>query len=110
MFFMGVCRLLGRLLSGWSLVLGSLWTVSVCFLWVCVGCLGGSFECSGLVPHTVEEHNGVRLSIGCFTRKSWLDWSPDVKSQLEMSKNLMVFAPFPFVVFPFPCLLLVVAE
>ena len=33
MLFMGVCRLLGRLV-------GSLWNVSVCFLWVCVGCLG----------------------------------------------------------------------
>ena len=31
-FFMGVCRLLGRLV-------GSLWNVSVCFLWVCAGCL-----------------------------------------------------------------------
>ena len=31
--FTGVCRLLGRLV-------GSLWNVSVCFLWVCVGCLG----------------------------------------------------------------------
>ena len=31
--FMGVCRLLGRLV-------GSFWNVSVCFLWVCVGCLG----------------------------------------------------------------------
>ena len=29
---MGVCRLLARLV-------GSLWDVSVCFLWVCVGCL-----------------------------------------------------------------------
>ena len=28
-----MCRLLGRLV-------GSLWNVSVCFLWVCVGCLG----------------------------------------------------------------------
>ena len=65
---------------------------------------------SGLVPHTVEEHSGIRISIGYFTRKNWLDWSPDVKSQLEMSKNLMVVAPFPFVVFPFPCLLPVVAE
>ena len=63
-----------------------------------------------LSPHTVEEHKGVRISIVYFTRKGWLDWSPEVKSQLEMSKNLMVFAPFPFVVFPFPCLLLVVAE
>ena len=33
MFFMGVCRLLGR-------VVGSLWNVSVCFCWVCLGCLG----------------------------------------------------------------------
>ena len=30
---MGVCRLLRRLV-------GSLWNVSVCFLWVCVGCVG----------------------------------------------------------------------
>ena len=33
MLFMGVCRLLGTLV-------GSLWNVSVCFLWVCGGCLG----------------------------------------------------------------------
>ena len=39
-----------------------------------------------------------------------LDWSLDVKSQLEMSKNLMAFVPFPFVAFHFPCLLHVVAE
>ena len=31
--FMGVCRLLRNLV-------GSLWDVSVCFLWVCVGCFG----------------------------------------------------------------------
>ena len=37
--FMGVCRLLERLV-------GSLWNVSVCFLWVCVGCLGdGAVAC-----------------------------------------------------------------
>ena len=39
-----------------------------------------------------------------------LDWSPDVKRLPEMSKNLRVVDPFPFVVFPFPCLLHVVAE
>ena len=44
-FFTDVCRLLGRLV-------GSLWNVSVCFLWVCVGCLGdysvacGMFRCA----------------------------------------------------------------
>ena len=32
-FFTGVCRLLRRLV-------GSLWNVSVCCLWVCVGCFG----------------------------------------------------------------------
>ena len=39
-------------LSGWSLVVGSLWNVSVCFLWVCVGCLGGCFGClpDGFAP------------------------------------------------------------
>ena len=110
MCFMGVCRLFGRLLPGWSIVLGSLWNVSVCFVWVCVGCLGGCFKCSGLVPHTVEEHNGIRISIGYFTRKNWLDWSPDVKSQLEVPKNMMVCDPFPFVVSPFPCLLLAATE
>ena len=56
MFFMGVWRLLGRLLSvacgmyryvfyrcvpvAWESAVGSLWNVSVCVLSVCVGCLG----------------------------------------------------------------------
>ena len=40
-FVMGVCRLLGRLV-------GSLWNVSVCFLWVCVGCLGDLSVACGL--------------------------------------------------------------
>ena len=40
-FFMGVCRLLGRLV-------GSLWNVSVCLLWVCVGCVGDLSVACGL--------------------------------------------------------------
>ena len=33
--------------SGCCLIVGSLWNVSVCVLWVCVGCLGG---CVGCLP------------------------------------------------------------
>ncbi len=44
MFFMSVCRLLARLVD-------SLWNVSVCFLWVCVGCLGDCFECLSMGLH-----------------------------------------------------------
>ena len=46
MCFMGVCRLLGRLLLLLTItIVGSLWNGSVCFLWVCVGCFGGCFYC-----------------------------------------------------------------
>ena len=41
---MGVWRLLGRLV-------GSLLNVSVCCLWVCVGCLGDCFECLSMGLH-----------------------------------------------------------
>ena len=42
MFFMGVCRLLGRLV-------GSLWNVSVCVVWVCAGCFGDWSVACGIV-------------------------------------------------------------
>ena len=38
---MGVCRLLRKLV-------GSLWNVSVCLLWVCVGCFGDWLVACGM--------------------------------------------------------------
>ena len=58
MFFMGVCRLLGRLV-------GSLWNVSVCFLWVCVGCLGDWSVACGMCRCVF-----LWVCVGCFG-----DWS-----------------------------------
>ena len=65
MFVIGVCRLLGRLLTvacgmyrsvfyrcvsvAWEIADGSRWNVSVCFLSVCVGCLGDRAYCFPIV-------------------------------------------------------------
>ena len=64
--------------------------------------------CRSSVVLRFRHTQGIYKELGEELRN--LDWPLDVKSQLEMSKNLMVSDPFPFVVFPFPCLLLAVAE
>ena len=58
MFFMGVCRLLRRLV-------GSLWNASVCFLWVCVGCFGDWSVACGMCRCAVY---------GCVSVAWEIDW------------------------------------
>ena len=59
MFFMGVCRLLRKLV-------GSSWDVSVCFfMCVCVGCLGDGSVACGMCRCVF-----LLVCVGC-----WGDWS-----------------------------------
>ena len=56
-FFMGVCRLLRGLI-------GSLWNVSVCCLWVCVGCFGNWLVARGMCRYVFYGCVSVAWEIG----------------------------------------------
>ena len=57
MLFMGVCRLLRGLV-------GSLWNVPVCCLWVCVGCLGDWSVACGMCRYAFYGCVSVAWEIG----------------------------------------------